>query len=119
MTQDNRKIVAEIKDRLESSDPGEILNRIDYLIDQEKEIQPHMVGLKMALVLVNEMKNGIPLGQESSKVVLDYKDRLTENELEEAIAYAKEFITKPEDLANKLAEKLFDGLEVEEENDED
>ena len=65
----------------------------------------------MALVLVDEMKKGIPLGQESSKIILDYKDRLTENEIEEVVSYAKQFITQPEQLATKLAEQLFDGLE--------
>ena len=109
--EDKEEITREIKGRLESSDLEEILERIDLLIEDEKEIKPHMVGLKIALVIADELKNGKQLGSESGNVILKYKEFLTENELEEAIAYARQFITKPEDLSTKLAEKLFPGKE--------
>ncbi len=104
---EQEKMTKEIRQRLENSDLNEILERIDYLLNEENEIKPHMLGLKMALILVDELKNKEPLGARSGKLILEYKDQMSAEGLEEAIAYARQFITKPEELSKLLAEKLF------------
>ncbi len=103
------KVKAEIKERLESSDLSEIIERIDYLIEEESnDVEPHQVGLKVAVLMADELKNGKALGEDSSKELLKWKGYFTPTELDEVVKSARQYLLEPEKLAENLAKRLFE-----------
>jgi hypothetical protein len=97
----------EIRKKLESSDVSEILERIDYLIEQEKEVEPHMIGLKIAILMGKELKNGLALGSESGTEIIKWKGYFSETEMDEIIGYARQFLMEPSHLVQKLSQRIF------------
>ena len=105
------KIKEEIKNRLETSELSEILERIDHLMEEEKEIEVHHVGMKVALIMANELKEGKALGEDSGKELLNWKGYFSEDEMNEVVACARQYLLTPEKLAESLSKRLFEGEE--------
>ena len=96
-----------IKKKLESTDIEEQLERLNHLLAQEEKPNAQALGMILALMMTKEMKDGKALGSESGLKTVKWKEQYGDSTVEEAIVFARQFLTKPADLVEKIGHKLF------------
>ena len=87
------------------------IERVEKLLEGKAEPRAFELGLLLALKMGQEIREGKELGSESGELVASWNGKHPDSVVEEAIAFAKEFLMNPA----KLAEKIKTGmLKVEE-----
>ena len=84
----------------------ERIKRIEKLLDGKESPRAFELGLLLALKMGQEIRDKKPLGSESSELVASWSGKHPDSVVEEAIAFAKEFLMNPA----KLAEKIKSGV---------
>ena len=82
------------------------IERVEKLLEGKSEPRAFELGLLLALKMGQEIREGKELGSESGDLVASWNGRFPESIVEEAIAFAKEFLMNPA----KLAEKIKSGM---------
>ncbi|WP_407457279.1 hypothetical protein [Fibrobacter sp.] len=82
------------------------IERVQKLLEGKAEPRAFELGLLLALKMGQEIREGKELGSESGDLVASWNGRFPESVVEEAIAFAKEFLMNPA----KLAEKIKSGV---------
>jgi len=76
--------------------------RVEKLLEGKSEPRPFELGLLLALKMGQELREGKELGSESGDLVASWVGKYSEWTVEEAIASAKEFLTNPSALVEKM-----------------
>ena len=91
---------------LENIPYEERVKRVEKLLEGKSEPRAFELGLLLALKMGQEIREGKELGSESGDLVASWNGKFPESVVEEAIAFAKEFLMNPA----KLAEKIKSGM---------
>ncbi|WP_298767886.1 hypothetical protein [uncultured Fibrobacter sp.] len=78
------------------------IERIEKLLQDKKEPRAFELGLLLALKMGQEIREGKELGSESGDLVASWNGKYPDSIVEEAIASAREFLTNPAKLAEKI-----------------
>ena len=84
----------------------ERISRIEKLLEGKEKPRAFELGLLLALKMGQEIREKKPLGSTTAKMVVEWNRTYPSSLVEEAIASAKEFLTNPA----KLAEKIKAGM---------
>jgi hypothetical protein len=95
---------------LEKIPLDERITRVENLLKDKESPRPFELGLLLALKMGQEIREKKPLGSESGDLVASWSGKHPESVVEEAIAFAKEFLLNPA----KIAEKIKAGLKGDE-----
>lgn len=87
---------------LESVPYEERITRVEKLLEGKAEPRAFELGLLLALKMGQELRQGKELGSESGDLVASWVGKYPDSIVEEAIALAKEFLTNPAQLADKI-----------------
>lgn len=87
---------------LENVPYEERITRVEKLLEGKSEPRAFELGLLLALKMGKELREGKELGSESGDMVASWVGRYPDSIVEEAIALAKEFLTNPAKLAEKI-----------------
>ncbi len=102
----NPEQLAELRRSLETGDLSVVEERIAWLVEQSKVPTSLALGMRLAVAMTIELRDGVPLGSQSGILVstwaVDYPETT-----EEAIQVAREFLLHPDTLAKELALRLF------------
>ncbi len=80
----------------------ERITRIEKMIESEEEPKAFELGLLLALKMGQEIREKKPLGSTTGDIVATWSSKYPESVVEEAIAHAKQFLTNPGALAEKM-----------------
>ena len=78
------------------------IERVEKLLEGKESPRAFELGLLLALKMGKEIREGKELGSESGDLVASWNGRHPDSIIEEAIAFAKEFLTNPAKLAEKI-----------------
>ena len=91
---------------LENIPYEERVKRVEKLLEGKSEPRAFELGLLLALKMGQEIREGKELGSESGDLVASWNGKHPDSVVEEAIAFAKEFLMNPA----KIAEKIKSGV---------
>ena len=80
----------------------ERINRIEKMVEAEAEPKAFELGLLLALKMGQEIRDRKPLGSTTSDLVAGWTSKYPESVVEEAISHARQFLTNPGTLAEKM-----------------
>lgn len=84
----------------------ERIERIEKMLEGKESPRPFELGLLLALKMGQEIREKKPLGSTTGDMVAEWSGKYPESVVEEAIANAKQFLTNP----GALAEKIKSGM---------
>lgn len=87
---------------LENVPYEERITRVEKLLEGKSEPRAFELGLLLALKMGQELRQGKELGSESGELVAGWVGKHPDSIVEEAIVLAKEFLTHPASLAEKI-----------------
>jgi hypothetical protein len=89
-------------------DLTESMERLDALLAATSDLEKLRagMGIRLALGLAQELKSGLPLGTETGELVALWVVEYGQDSVDVAVAVAREFLTKPEDLRKALEQRL-------------
>ena len=96
----------------------ERIARIEKMIESEEEPKAFELGLLLALKMGQEIREKKPLGSTTGDIVAAWSSKYSESVVEEAIAHAKQFLTNPGALAEKMKNIIMKQSKVQNENNE-
>jgi hypothetical protein len=91
-----------------SRDLRKNMERLDALLaaaDDEEKVRAGM-GIRLALGMAYELKQGKPLGTETGELVAGWVRKYGHEAVDIAVKVAREFLTKPEDMRMALGRSL-------------
>ena len=99
----------------------ERIARIEKMIESEEEPKAFELGLLLALKMGQEIREKKPLGSTTGDIVAGWSSKYPESVVEEAIAHAKQFLTNPGALAEKMKNIMLKKMnqQTEEKTDEE
>lgn len=92
-------------------DPKAQMERLDAMLaaeTEEEKIRAGM-GIRLALGMARELKDGKPFGTDTGELVAEWMHDYGKDTVDAAIKVAREFLTKPEEMRKALGARL--GLE--------
>ena len=78
------------------------IERVEKLLEGKSEPRAFELGLLLALKMGQEIREGKELGSESGDLVASWSGKHPDSVVEEAIAFAKEFLMNPAGIAEKI-----------------
>ena len=89
-------------------DPKVQMERLDALIaaETDEERMRAGMGMRLALGMAQELKDGKPLGTDSSGLVAAWMHDYGQDAVDAAVKVAREFLTKPDELRKSLGQRL-------------
>lgn len=91
-----------------TGDLDESIARMDALLDatEEEEKLRAGMGVRLALGFAKEMRQGVPLGSQTSDLVASWVRQFGQDAVDAAVAIARQFMTKPDELRKELGRRL-------------
>ena len=91
--------------------PGDLqgaIERVDALLAATGDVEKLRAGLgiRLALGMAQELKQGQPLGEDTSALVAGWVEAFGQDAVDAAVDIAREFLTHPEDLRKAMAQRL-------------
>ena len=83
------------------------IERVEKLLEGKMEPRAFELGLLLALKMGQEIREGKELGSESGDLVASWNGKHPDSIIEEAIAFAKEFLMNPAKLAEKIKNNVI------------
>lgn len=89
-------------------DLGKTLERLDALLASTRDLERLRMGMgiRLALGMAQEMRQGAPLGSRTGGMVAAWTEEHGQDSVDMAVRIAREFLTKPEELRKALAKRL-------------
>jgi hypothetical protein len=86
----------------------ETLARLDELIDrtENEERRRSGLGMRLALTMAHELREKRDLGELSGALVAEWVERFGQDAVDAAVAIAREFLLRPDQLTREFAERL-------------
>ena len=78
------------------------IERVEKLLEGKSEPRAFELGLLLALKMGQEIREGKELGSESGDLVASWSGKHPDSVVEEAIAFAKEFLMNPAKIADGI-----------------
>ena len=78
------------------------IERVEKLLEGKSEPRAFELGLLLALKMGQEIREGKELGSTSGDLVASWSGKHPDSVVEEAIAFAKEFLMNPAGIAEKI-----------------
>lgn len=97
----------EIRSSLESNDLSKLEEQISWLVERAEVPTSLALGMRLAVAMAAELRDRAPLGSRSGKMVAEWAADYPET-TEEAIAVARQFLLRPEELTHELSHRLFE-----------
>ena len=94
------------------------IERVEKLLEGKDSPRAFELGLLLALKMGQEIREGKELGSESGDLVASWNGRYPDSIIEESIAFAKEFLTNPAKLAEKIKAGMFAAKKADEKADQ-
>ncbi len=91
---------------LENSSLEDTLKRIQGLVDSTESPRPLHLGILLALRIALEMREGKEAGSETAKIVAQWTEKFDAQTIDEAVAFTRQFLLKPQELVSRIASKL-------------
>ena len=82
------------------------IERVEKLLEGKNEPRAFELGLLLALKMGQEIREGKELGSESGDLVASWNGKHPDSVVEEAIAFAKEFLMNPAGIAERIKKGL-------------
>ena len=82
------------------------IERVEKLLEGKSEPRAFELGLLLALKMGQEIREGKELGSTSGDLVASWSGKHPDSVVEEAIAFAKEFLMNPAGIAEKIKKGL-------------
>ena len=89
----------------------ERISRIEKLLEGKENPRAFELGLLLALKMGQEIRDKKPLGSTTASLVASWNKTYPTSIVEEAIASAKEFLTNPAKLAEKIKTEMLKASE--------
>ena len=83
------------------------IERVEKLLEGKTEPRAFELGLLLALKMGQEIREGKELGSESGDLVASWSGKHPDSVVEEAIAFAKEFLMNPNGIAEKIKSNVI------------
>ncbi len=95
---------------LDAAHLDETLKRLDDLIGRTENIERLRsgLGMRLALTMAAELRDGKPLGTDTSALVAGWVERHGQDSVDVAVGIAREFLTQPDRLMKEFASRLPD-----------
>jgi hypothetical protein len=86
----------------------ETLKRLDDLISRTENVERLRsgLGMRLALSMAQELREHKDLGEDTGPLVADWVERFGQDSVDAAIAIAREFLLRPDQLAKEFAARL-------------
>jgi hypothetical protein len=86
----------------------ETLKRLDDLIGRTENIERLRsgLGMRLALSMAQELREHKDLGTDTAPLVAGWVERFGQDSVDAAIAIAREFLIRPDELAKEFAARL-------------
>lgn len=97
----------------------ERITRIEKLLEGKEKPRAFELGLLLALKMGKEIREKKPLGSTTASIVAGWSQKYPASIVEEAIASAKEFLTNPAKLAERLKASMLKANDAEKSGEED
>lgn len=90
----------------------ETLRRLDELIDRTQDVERLRsgLGMRLALTMAQELRDGKPLGTDTTSLVAGWVERHGQDSVDVAVGIAREFLTRPDALVKEFAQRLRDAV---------
>lgn len=84
------------------------LMRLDEMIERTENVEKLRAGLgmRLALSMAQELREHKDLGTDTGELVAGWVERFGQPDVEAAISIAREFLTRPDELAKEFAARL-------------
>jgi len=105
----NSELDAESREAfLDADHLPETLKRLDDLIEQTQSVEKLRAGLgmRLALSMAKELREYKPLGFDTAALVAGWVERFGQDTVDAAVGIAREFLTRPDQLAKEFAARL-------------
>lgn len=91
-----------------SEDLGKTLERLDALLAETKDPERLRMGMgiRLALGMAQELRQGAALGSRTSGMVAAWTDEHGREAVDRAVQIAREFLTKPDALRKAMGQRL-------------
>ena len=88
--------------------PPETLKRLDDLISRTENVERLRsgLGMRLALSFAQELREHKDLGTDTAALVAEWTERFGEDTVNAAVAIAREFLIRPDELAKEFAARL-------------
>ena len=96
----------ELRQSLEKGDLSEIEKRIELLSAADEAPTALSLGVRLAVAMAAEMRDGVPVGSRSGAMVAQWSREWSQT-ADDAVAVARELLLNPKELKEKLGERLF------------
>lgn len=97
----------------------ERITRIEKLLEGKEKPRAFELGLLLALKMGKEIREKKPLGSTTASIVAGWSQKYPASIVEEAIASAKEFLTNPAKLAERIKASMLKANDAENSGEED
>lgn len=97
----------------------ERITRIEKLLEGKEKPRAFELGLLLALKMGKEIREKKPLGSTTASIVAGWSQKYPASIVEEAIASAKEFLTNPAKLAERIKASMLKANDAEKSGEED
>lgn len=97
----------------------ERITRIEKLLEGKEKQRAFELGLLLALKMGKEIREKKPLGSTTASIVAGWSQKYPASIVEEAIASAKEFLTNPAKLAERIKASMLKANDAENSGEED
>ncbi|MBO7131165.1 MAG: hypothetical protein J6Z50_01175 [Fibrobacterales bacterium] len=96
----------ELRQSLEKGDLSEIEKRIELLASADEAPTALSLGVRLAVAMAAEMRDGVPVGSRSGAMVAGWAKEWPQT-AEDAVAVARKLLLEPGKLKEALGERLF------------
>lgn len=97
----------------------ERITRIEKLLEGKEKPRAFELGLLLALKMGKEIREKKPLGSTTASIVAGWSQKYPASIVGEAIASAKEFLTNPAKLAERIKASMLKANDAEKSGEED
>lgn len=97
----------------------ERITRIEKLLEGKEKPRAFELGLLLALKMGKEIREKKPLGSTTASIVAGWSQKYPASIVEEAIASAKEFLTNPAKLAERIKASMLKANDAENSDEKD
>jgi hypothetical protein len=96
-----------LKEKLEKADIQANLKRVDYLLKESTDVPAHALGMKLALLMAQEIAEGKAPGSDTSAIMAEWTQKHPASIVEEAVHFARQFLLEPQKLVDELSKRLW------------
>lgn len=93
---------------MKREDIRKTIERLDALLGETKDPERARMGMgiRLALGMAQELREGVPLGSQTGDMVALWTDEWGQDAVDRAVQIARQFLTRPDELRKAMGQKL-------------